>query len=177
MLAVAACADGAEETGAAGAAGPPSTASTTTVATSTTLAASTTTPASPLVEFPTAEITVGGRAWTVAVAATDDLRFRGLRGVDDLGVLDGMLFVFPDDTIAAFTMRGTLMPIDIAFFDAGGRLVDRLQMVPCEEEPCPSSRSSGSFRYALETEAGGFGGLDLVLDPEDVEEAGPPAEG
>lgn len=171
MLVVAACGDEAADVGATGVSGSSSTASTTTVA------ASPTTPAPPLDEFPTTEITVGGRAWTVAVAATGDLRFRGLRGVDDLGGLDGMLFVFPDDTTAAFTMRGTLMPIDIAFFDAGGRLVDRLQMVPCEEEPCPSYRSSGSFRYALETEAGGFGGLDLVLDPEDVEGMGPPAEG
>jgi hypothetical protein len=135
--------------------------STSTAAVSSTV---TTIPGSPLAAFPTGVVGLGERTWTVAVAATPELRFQGLRGVDDLGELDGMLFVFSTDTTAAFTMRGTLMPIDIAFFDAGGNLVDVLAMVPCEAEPCPSYRAAGSFRYALETEAGGFEGVDLELD-------------
>jgi uncharacterized membrane protein (UPF0127 family) len=40
--------------------------------------------------------------------------------------------------------------------------VDTLEMVPCTAEPCPSYRSSGPFRYALETEAGGFAGLGVL---------------
>jgi uncharacterized membrane protein (UPF0127 family) len=119
----------------------------------------------PLDAFPVGVIRLGEATWRVAVAATADLRFRGLRGVADLGDLDGMLFVFPVPTTAAFTMRDTLIPIDIAFFDADGVLVDGLEMVPCGSEPCPTYRSSQAFRYALETEAGGFEGLDLVLDP------------
>jgi uncharacterized membrane protein (UPF0127 family) len=116
--------------------------------------------------FPTGTIVLGDEEWTVAVAATPALRRQGLRGVEHLGDLDGMLFVFPEDTTASFTMRETLMPIDIAFFSASGALVDRLEMVPCRQAACPGYRAGGPFRYAVETEAGGFAGLgDLVLDP------------
>jgi uncharacterized membrane protein (UPF0127 family) len=116
--------------------------------------------------FPRAEITVGGEPWDVAVADTVELRRRGLQGVDDLAELDGMLFVFSTDTEASFTMRGTLMAIDVAFFSGDGTVVDVVEMVPCEAEPCPSYRASGAYRYALETEAGGLrGDLELVLDP------------
>ena len=116
--------------------------------------------------FPTGTIVLGDEEWTVAVAATPALRRQGLRGVEDLGDLDGMLFVFPEDSTASFTMRETLMPIDIAFFSASGVLVDRLEMVPCRPPICPGYRASGPFRYAVETEAGGFAGLGgLVLDP------------
>jgi uncharacterized membrane protein (UPF0127 family) len=102
----------------------------------------------------------------VAVADTPVLRFQGLRGIADLGGLDGMLFSFPEDATAAFTMRGTLIPLDIAFFAADGTPVDRLEMVPCNADPCPSYRAAGPYRYALETPAGGFTGIgDLRLEP------------
>ncbi len=115
--------------------------------------------------FSTAEIMVGGDPWTVAVADTPAERSQGLSGLVGLGDLDGMLFVFESTTSVGFTMRGMLMPIDIAFFDASGRLVDRLEMVPCAEAACPSYRASGLFRYAVETETGGFDALaDLTLD-------------
>lgn len=119
-----------------------------------------------LAGFPTAVVEVGGSEWLVAVADTAEARRQGLRGVDDLGTLDGMIFVFPADTEAAFTMRDTLMRIDIAFFAADGVLVDRLAMVPCPAAPCPSYRASGPFRYAVETADGGFddiGELTLVV--------------
>jgi uncharacterized membrane protein (UPF0127 family) len=120
----------------------------------------------PLAEFVVEPIRLGDRMWRVAVAATSEQRFRGLRGIADLGDLDGMVFVYEEDSTAAFTMRDTLMPIDVAFFDADGALVDRLSMVPCTEEPCPRYVAGGAYRYAVETEAGGFDGIEtLVLDP------------
>jgi uncharacterized membrane protein (UPF0127 family) len=119
-----------------------------------------------LSDFPTAAVGVGDESWTVAVADTAVLRVQGLRGVADLGGLDGMLFSFPEDSAATFTMRGTLIPLDIAFFTADGTLVDRLEMVPCSADPCPSYRAAGPYRYALETPAGGFDAIAVLrLDP------------
>lgn len=80
--------------------------------------------------------------------------------VEDLGDLDGMVFLFEADTETAFTMRNTVVPLDIAFFDQEGRLVDRLDMVPCRLDPCPLYRSKGAFSYALEMPAGTMGELD-----------------
>ena len=117
--------------------------------------------------FPTREVAVGGETWAVAVADDEAERARGLMGVVDLGELRGMLFVFPGDGNAAFWMKGTLLPLDVAFFAADGSLVDLLEMVPCEADPCPVYEPGGVYRYALEVPAGGFAGVeDLRLDPE-----------
>ncbi len=85
--------------------------------------------------------------------------------VGDLGELDGMVFVFGEEASAAFTMQNTVIPLDIAFFDRNGRLVDQLSMTPCESDPCPLYRASGTFAYALEMPAGTMGRLprDTVI--------------
>jgi uncharacterized membrane protein (UPF0127 family) len=95
----------------------------------------------------------------VAVADTADLRSRGLMNVESLGRLRGMLFVFDAETTSRFTMQDTLIPLDIAFFDADGALVDVLQMEPCKQEPCVLYAASAPFRFALEAPAGALAGL------------------
>jgi uncharacterized membrane protein (UPF0127 family) len=104
--------------------------------------------------FETSTVTVAGRELIVAVAETPDLRAQGLMGVTDLGGLDGMLFVFQDDSDGGFWMKNTLIPLDIVFFTADGDFVDALTMAPCPEDPCPTYRPAGSYRYALEAPAG-----------------------
>lgn len=104
--------------------------------------------------FETTTITVGGRELTVAVAETPDQRSQGLMGVTDLGGLDGMLFVFQADSSGGFWMKNTVIPLDIVFFTADGGFVDALTMAPCTEDPCPTYRPNGSYRYALEAPAG-----------------------
>jgi uncharacterized membrane protein (UPF0127 family) len=123
----------------------------------------------PVVGFGEATIIVGGEPWPVLVADTPALRHQGLRGVTGLDPRRGMLFVFQDDSRAAFTMADTLIPLDIAFFAADGSLVDRLLMTPCPAEPCPDYQAAGQYRYTLEVPAGGFEGVaDLRLDPGSV---------
>jgi hypothetical protein len=104
--------------------------------------------------FETSTITVDGRELIVAVAETPDQRSQGLMGVTDLGGLDGMLFVFQADSDGGFWMKNTLIPLDIVFFTADGGFVDALTMVPCVEDPCPTYRPDGSYRYALEALTG-----------------------
>ena len=116
--------------------------------------------------FPRAEVTVAGQPWLVAVADETAERARGLMGVEDLGAVRGMLFVFPEDSTGGFWMKDTPLALDIAFFGADGSLVDLLEMAPCPADPCPRYRAAGPYRYALEVPAGGFAGLeDLRLDP------------
>ena len=102
---------------------------------------------------------VAGEPWTVAVAATREERSQGLMNVTDLGEVDGMLFVFEADSEGGFWMKDTLIPLDIAFFDAGGSLVDVLSMVPCREDPCPIYTPAGAYRFALEAVPGRLDGL------------------
>ena len=74
--------------------------------------------------------------------------------VDDLLDLDGMLFVFEQDESGGFWMKDTLLPLDIAFFDSDGSIVDEFAMEPCTSSPCPSYSPAGEYRYALEMLAG-----------------------
>ena len=139
--------------------------STATTAPGTTDAGSTTTGPVGLPGFPTGTIRLGGTEWEVAVADTPELRARGLMGVTDLGGLEGMLFVFAADTTSGFWMKDTLIPLDIAFFDATGDQVgDIITMPPCEAEPCPTYAPDAPYRYALETTVGSFEGVELRLD-------------
>jgi uncharacterized membrane protein (UPF0127 family) len=106
-------------------------------------------------EFPVGEIVVGESALTVWVADESQERRQGLRGVEELSRgLDGMLFVFPGASPLSFTMKDTLIPLDIWWFDAEATLIGRTAMVPCGGEPCVSYRSPGDARWALETPAG-----------------------
>ncbi|MGH8936025.1 MAG: DUF192 domain-containing protein [Acidimicrobiia bacterium] len=122
---------------------------------------------SPRAEFPVWEIELAGRPWAVAVADTPERRQAGLMGVEDLGDLDGMLFVFPESQSGSFWMKDTLMPLDIAFFEEGGDLVAVLEMEPCRADPCPSYGPGAPYRWALEAPAGELANLppDAHLRP------------
>ena len=102
-------------------------------------------------------ISVGGKQLRVVVADDDDERVQGLRQKSDASPYDGMLFVFPSDGLVSFTMATVPDALEIVFFDAAGRVVDRLRMDPCPngtDANCPSYTPKGPFRYALETADG-----------------------
>ena len=134
------------------------TAATTTTTTSTTTSESTTTTVAldmgDLDGWDTATISVGGQGLVVALADEPAERAQGLMGVEELGDLDGMLFVFSQEALSGFWMKGTLISLDIAFFGDDKALVDELSMVPCTTDPCPSYVPDDPFSWALETPAG-----------------------
>ena len=112
-----------------------------------------------LVGWDVASIRVGRQGLLVAVANDPGERSQGLMGVDQLGDLDGMLFVMPQEALSGFWMKGTLIPLDIVFFGDDKALVDVLSMVPCASEPCPSYVPDDPFAWAVETPTGTLGSL------------------
>ncbi len=104
----------------------------------------------------TARLVIGGQSLTVAVADTADERSQGLMEVSDLGDVDGMLFVFGEARTVTFTMRNTLIPLDIWFIDDAGVIVNTLEMEPCTGPPCPGYDSVEVVATALETPLGVF---------------------
>lgn len=106
-------------------------------------------------------VSVGEEILLVAVADVPDEWAQGLKGVEDFGDLDGMLFAFQAELLTSVSMKDTPVPLDIAFFDLGGILVDAFTMEPCEADPCPRFLASGPFAWALETPAGSLGDLPL----------------
>lgn len=83
-------------------------------------------------------------------------------GVDDLGDLDGMVFVLSEPSTTRFWMKGTLIPLDVAFFSTDGSLLGVVAMEPCTEDPCPTYGVDQSWQWAIEVPAGGF--TDLPAD-------------
>jgi uncharacterized membrane protein (UPF0127 family) len=132
---------------------PEATLSTSAVETTGTVAGPPRVPA-PLASFAIDTIQLDGQELFVAIADNAALRRQGLMNVPDLLDLDGMLFVFDVDSTGGFWMRDTLIPLDIAFFDATGAFVDGFLMEPCTTSDCPTYRPSGPYRYALEMAAG-----------------------
>jgi uncharacterized membrane protein (UPF0127 family) len=105
--------------------------------------------------FEIRSIQLGERELTVAVADDPDERARGLMGVDDLGEVDGMLFTWRGEEVnAAFTMRNTLLTLELLVFDQHGTHLETLRMEPCRAEPCPVYQPSTPYTYALEVPAG-----------------------
>ena len=110
----------------------------------------------PFSEFSETRVSVDARCLRVLVASTPGQRVQGLRDVRSLAPYQGMLFVYPGDATARFTMAGTPTPLDITFFSARGVPVDRARMTPCRDRSdarCPEYASRTRYRYALEQPA------------------------
>ena len=101
--------------------------------------------------LPRAAMKVGDAAVWVQVADDEAKRETGLMYRRKLGDDEGMLFVFPDSERRGFWMRNTFVPLDIAFADAKGRVLNVERMLPRDER---STYSAGAARYALELPAG-----------------------
>lgn len=108
----------------------------------------------------TTTIRVDGHDVTVEVADTPALRERGLMHRDSLPEDHGMLFVYGESQTLSFWMRNTRFPLDIAFIDAGGTIVDIQQMEPQSDE---QHVSAAPALYALEMPLGWFEEHDVEV--------------
>jgi len=96
----------------------------------------------------------------VRIADTPEARERGLMGVRRLEPDEGMAFVFPGPTTARFWMKDTLIPLSIAFWGPGGRVLSVQEMLPCRADPCPLYSPGQPFTGAVEAPQGFFAGVD-----------------
>jgi uncharacterized protein len=97
------------------------------------------------------------------VARTSQARARGLMGRASLPEDGGMVFLFDDETRAAFWMKDTLIPLSILFWQGDGRIIDILDMSPCRADPCPVYRASAPYVGAIEMNRGAFERLGVEV--------------
>ena len=89
------------------------------------------------------------------LAATEAEREHGLMQRTSLGALDGMLFVFDAPGLHAFWMKDTLIPLDMLWLDASGKVVSIAESVPpCKTPECPTYPPRAAASYVLEVNAG-----------------------
>jgi len=97
------------------------------------------------------------------VARTSEARSQGLMGRTSLPQDGGMAFLFEEQTLAAFWMKDTLIPLSILFWRDDGQIIDILDMRPCRDDPCPVYRASGPYLGAIEMKLGAFERLGVEV--------------
>ncbi|MCL4686057.1 DUF192 domain-containing protein [Myxococcota bacterium] len=113
----------------------------------------------------TIPVQIAGESFRLELAADTETMFRGLGGRTQIPVRGGMLFAYPAPRSLAFVMRDCLVPIDIAFLAADGRVLNLHTMrvepprgddesVAAYEARLPSYRSSGPAQYGVEVAGG-----------------------
>ncbi|MDX1389091.1 MAG: DUF192 domain-containing protein [Acidobacteriota bacterium] len=98
-------------------------------------------------------IRVAGIEIQVEIADDEAERSKGLMFRESLPENGGMLFVYESARPLGFWMRNTLIPLDIAYIDEQGRIVDIQSMEPGDET---THWSSSDAMYALEMNIGWF---------------------
>jgi uncharacterized membrane protein (UPF0127 family) len=89
---------------------------------------------------------------TLEVAETPAALERGLMYRSSMPENHGMLFVFPDESVRAFWMKNTLIPLDMLFIAGDGRIVGiRADTTPLSTAPVSVGLPS---RFVLETNGG-----------------------
>lgn len=107
------------------------------------------------------DIRQGGLRLTLEISIADDPqeRAQGLMWVEEMGQLEGMLFIYQDGgKRRSFWMRNTLIPLDMLFIGADGvvRSIHE-NAVPLDETPIPSE--TDDITTVLEVN----GGLSAML--------------
>jgi uncharacterized membrane protein (UPF0127 family) len=117
-------------------------------------------PKSPLV----VETMAGPVSFTVELADEPQETQTGMMFRQSIGEREGMLFDMIRPRVAIFWMRNTLIPLDIIFIDADGRIANiAANATPLSEEPLPSS---GPVRGVLEI--GGGRAAELGIEAGDL---------
>ena len=117
----------------------------------------------------TVQMQLGEEAFTLQVADTDEERMHGLMFRKELAPDEGMIFVYPGDSWRSFWMKNTFIPLDIAFVNARGIVVNVEQMVPHDLE---GTESTAPAKYAIELplnaarRAGLKPGMTLQIPPD-----------
>lgn len=99
----------------------------------------------PIARLHTSEATLA-----VEVAQSREERAQGLMQRRHLAHQTGMIFLFARDARHTFWMKNTLIPLDMVFIDAAGKVVDIVAADPCTRDPCPTYSPRSAARYVLE---------------------------
>lgn len=96
----------------------------------------------------------------IELADTSEKRELGLMHRKHLPKDQGMLFKFQSPTFASFWMKNTYIPLDIAFIDSNGKILQIESMSPLSTK---SIYSNNKCKYALEVNKGWFSNNNISV--------------
>lgn len=99
------------------------------------------------------DLVIGGHKVRVEVASDDLSRQTGLMHRESLPESRGMLFIYRSAHELSFWMKNTSIPLEIAFLDDAGKILEIRRLRPRDES---SVTSRDPVRYALEVNDGWF---------------------
>jgi uncharacterized protein len=106
-------------------------------------------PAGPRVVLPS------GAVYRLELARTPEEQAQGLMFRESLPEKTGMLFLFGDKSVHRFWMKNTMIPLDMVWMDADGRvLFVSADTPPCKADPCPSYGPESPAATVLEIAGG-----------------------
>lgn len=109
-------------------------------------------------------VELGGQRYYVEIADDDRERARGLMYRDELGVNEGMFFIFRESAPRSFWMLNTRIPLDIVYIDSDLEIVGwSLDTPPCRTRRCPGYPSGAPAKYVLEVNAGEMARLGVEI--------------
>jgi len=103
-------------------------------------------------------VTLGGEEIKVEVADTMQKRQKGLMGRESLADNEGMLFIFPTNSIHPFWMKNTLIDLDIIWISDDLKIVEIWENAPASTPGGPKDpkryQPKEKSKYVLEVNAG-----------------------
>ena len=102
----------------------------------------------------TATLKIGNQTVTAEIADTQGTMQTGLMYRKTMPENHGMIFVFSEERQASFWMHNTDLPLDIAYLDRNGKLLEVHAAKPHDDNPIPAATSN--IAYALEMNQGWF---------------------
>jgi len=118
------------------------------------------TPVSSESEYATVTIKIEEVYVTIELADTVNKRIRGLQDRMSLESDKGMLFVYEKEQYQNFWMKDTYIPLDLAFINADGRILEIHQMIPHDRTVI---RSREKVKYVLEVNEGWFNEYNIYV--------------
>lgn len=102
----------------------------------------------------TMKLYVGAEVVTAELALTQLQVATGMMFRKEMGENEGMLFVFARPHRTSFYMKNTLLPLNVAYIDSEGTILELLELEPLNETPADAKTEN--VQFVLEMNKGWF---------------------